>query len=82
MFCTSCSRARRPSRRNKSKSHRIAHLTFVGRLEMINEQIKNGLYNRSRPEYYKLSEQAKDLIQGLLEVEADKRLTVDQALKH
>ena len=49
---------------------------------MINEQIKNGLYNKSRPEYYKLSEQAKDLIQGLLEVEADKRLTVDQALKH
>ena len=49
---------------------------------MINEQIKNGLYNQSRPEYYKLSEQAKDLIQGLLEVEADKRLTVDQALNH
>lgn len=49
---------------------------------MINEQIKNGLYNQSRPEYYKLSEQAKDLIQGLLEVEVDKRLTVGQALNH
>lgn len=43
---------------------------------MINEQIKNGLYNQSRPEYYKLSEQAKDLIQGLLEVEVGDRKSV------
>ena len=60
----------------------IAHLTFVYRLDILNEQIKSGLYNQSRPEYYKLSEQAQDLIQGLLEVEVDKRLTVDQALNH
>ena len=37
----------------------------------LNEQIKGGLYNQSRPEYYELSDAARDLIEGLLQCDAE-----------
>ena len=48
----------------------------------LNELIKGGHFNQSRPEYYKLSDEAKNLIEGLLKVSPDDRLTVETALGH
>ena len=52
------------------------------RISDLNELIKGGLYNTSRLEYDKLSDLAKDLIEGFLQCDPDKRLTVDGALAH
>ncbi|XP_071162584.1 ribosomal protein S6 kinase alpha-5-like [Mytilus edulis] len=45
--------------------------------ECIMKRIKGGQFDFSTPEWKDVSEQAKDLIQGLLTVEPSKRLTMD-----
>eukprot|EP01084_Bolivina_argentea_P215499 365865_1 len=45
-------------------------------------QIKNGQYDMSSPWWDVISEDAKDLVDKLLQVDANKRLTANAALKH
>ena len=51
-------------------------------MNVINEQIKEAKFIKNRVRYRTLSAKARDLIEGLINKDAAKRLNIQQALKH
>lgn len=45
-------------------------------------RIRTGQYNFPNPEWQNVSQTAKDLIKGMLIVEPENRLTIDQVMKN
>ena len=50
--------------------------------EEILECVKRGSYEMDQPVWKNISAECRDLVTGLMEVDADKRLTVEAALQH
>ncbi|KAJ1557644.1 hypothetical protein HK405_015503 [Cladochytrium tenue] len=48
----------------------------------MSEQIKGGIYNFPSPYWDNVSREAIELVEGLMTVDPDKRITADEALKH
>ena len=51
-------------------------------MHILNNNIKEGEFIKNRKRYQELSPQVKDLIEGLLCKDVDKRLKVQEALNH
>ena len=51
-------------------------------MNVLNQTIKNGEFDKNHPNYQALSALAKNLIEGLINTDAERRLTVQQALNH
>ncbi|XP_017771520.1 PREDICTED: MAP kinase-activated protein kinase 2 isoform X2 [Nicrophorus vespilloides] len=48
----------------------------------MKKRIRTGQYNYPDPEWQNVSQDAKDLISGMLNIDADKRLTIDEVIKN
>lgn len=59
------------------------HLPFSGSTqEQLYEQIRKGSYHEGPLKDFRISDEARDFIDGLLQVDQSKRMTVDDALNH
>lgn len=56
--------------------------TYVFRMNVLNNSIKEGNFVKSRARYQALSPEVKNLIEGLLCKDVSKRLKVQEALDH
>ncbi|PAA60963.1 hypothetical protein BOX15_Mlig017123g1 [Macrostomum lignano] len=57
-------------------------LPFYGAKEALFEQILNGRYHMKPQVWQSISAEAKDLVSRLLELDPQRRLTIDEALQH